>query len=72
MDTKKNIKEEIELHAEKLLFYKDMIAKQSDTWLSEEEGNKNMVKEIRARREAESRSWKRGLLLVTKKNIINH
>jgi len=46
MDTKNNIRESILKRAEKMLYYNDLLIKQCDSWLSEEEGNINMKKRI--------------------------
>jgi len=52
MDIKSDKKKEILFHAEKLLHYNDLLIKQCDSWLSEEEGAKNMEKRIREREKA--------------------
>ena len=49
MDTKNNIREGILKRAEKMLYYNDLLIKQCDSWLSEEEGNINMKKRIEAK-----------------------
>jgi len=36
-------KEEILLNAQKVLYYNDLLVKQCDSWLSEEEGRENMM-----------------------------
>jgi len=50
MNMEKNIKEEILNRAERVLHYNNLLIKQSDSWLSEEEGNRNMEKHIAERR----------------------
>jgi len=50
MDTEKNIKDDILLRAEKVLDYNNRLIKQCDSWLSAEEGNRNMEKQIEVRR----------------------
>ena len=47
IDEKKN--QEIQLLAEKLLYYNELFIKQCDSWLPAEEGNANLMKEIRGR-----------------------
>jgi len=49
IDTSKNINDDILFRAEKLLYYNNLLIKQCDSWLSEEEGNKNMEKRIKER-----------------------
>lgn len=51
MGTKKTDKEEIISLAKKTKHYCDLLIEQSDNWLSEEEGNKNVEKRL-----AETRS----------------
>lgn len=46
MDTKKAKKEEIIALAEKTKHYCDLLIEQSDSWLSEEEGTKNVEKRL--------------------------
>ena len=50
MNTSKDNKDEILFHAQKLLHYNNLLIKQCDSWLSEEEGNRNMEKRIREKR----------------------
>jgi len=55
MDTKKDVIPEdkrvsILFHAEKLLYYNNLLIQQCDSWLSEEEGNRKMEKKIEERR----------------------
>ena len=61
MDTEKNIKEDILLRAEKVLDYNNWLIKQCDSWLSAEEGNRNMEKRIEVRRKNKI-GWVRKLL----------
>jgi hypothetical protein len=42
-------KEEIMFHAQRLLHYNDLLIAQCDSWLSEEEGNRNMEERIIAK-----------------------
>jgi hypothetical protein len=53
MDTKKMTKEKILHLAEQTKHYTELFIKQCDSWLSEEEGIRNMEKRIRERREKE-------------------
>jgi hypothetical protein len=53
MEIKKDKKEEILFRAEKMLYYNDLLIKQCDSWLSAEEGNRNMEKRIMERRKKE-------------------
>ena len=46
MDIEKNIKEDILRRAENLLHYNNLLIEQCDKWLSEEEGVRNMEKQI--------------------------
>jgi len=46
MNTSKNIKDEVLLRAEKVLYYNDLLITQCNSWLSAEEGNENMIKQI--------------------------
>jgi len=50
MDTEKNIKDDILFRAEKVLFYNNLLIEQCDSWLSAEEGNRNMEKQIEEKR----------------------
>jgi len=50
MDTEKNINDDILFSAEKLLYNSNLLIKQCENWLSEEEGNRNMEKRIEERR----------------------
>ena len=50
MDNEKNIKDGILLRAEKVLYYNNLLIEQCDSWLSAEEGNRNMEKQIEERR----------------------
>jgi hypothetical protein len=45
----KGNKEEMLLHAQKVLHYSDLVIKQCDSWLSAEEGNENLMKSIMER-----------------------
>ena len=56
MDVKNDKKDEILFHAEKLLHYNGLLIAQCDSWLSEEEGMKNMEKRLRERKRKE-RKW---------------
>ena len=44
-----NIKEEIRLSAQKLLHFNNLLIRQCDSWLPEEDGNRNMLSKIVAR-----------------------
>jgi hypothetical protein len=47
MDTENIIKDDILKRAENLLYYNKLLIEQCDSWLSAEEGNRNMEKRIR-------------------------
>ena len=51
--TESNKIKKILYHAYRCLLFKEMMINQSDKWLSEEEGNENQMKEIKARRDKE-------------------
>jgi len=53
MNIEKNTMEEIRLRAEVLLHYNNLLIKQCDSWLSEEEGMKNMEMKIAEKRKKE-------------------
>jgi hypothetical protein len=53
MEIKKEKKDEILFRTEKLLYYNELVIKQCDTWLSAEEGNRNIERAIRERRKKE-------------------
>ena len=46
MNIRNDIKNEILLHAEIALHYNNLLINQCNSWLSEEEGNKNIMKRI--------------------------
>jgi len=50
MNEEKDIREEIQKCAERLRHYNNLLIKQCDSWLSEEEGNRNMEKQIMERK----------------------
>ena len=50
---KKDIRDEILKQAEKLLHYNNLLIEQCNSWLSTEEGNRNMEKRIAERRKKE-------------------
>jgi len=50
MSVHKDLKEEVIARAEKVLYYNNLLIEQCDGWLSEEEGNRNMEKQIEERR----------------------
>ena len=50
MDNEKNMRDDILLRAEKVLFYNNLLIEQCNSWLSAEEGNRNMEKQIEERR----------------------
>jgi len=50
MDTEKNINDDILFLAEKLSYNNNLLIKQSENWLSEEAGSRNMEKRIEERR----------------------
>jgi hypothetical protein len=49
MNTDKDIKEEILVYATRMLHYNNLLIAQCDSWLSAEEGMKQMEKRIRER-----------------------
>ena len=53
MDTEKKRKKDILFKAEKLLYYNNLLIEQCDSWLSAEEGNKNIEKRILERKKKE-------------------
>jgi len=56
MNNNKDIqKDEIMFRAKKLLHYNDLLLEQCDSWLSEEEGMKNVEKRISER--AKKKRW---------------
>ena len=60
MHTTNNIKEQILFRAQLLLHYNELLAAQCDSWLSEEEGLRNMEKSIRERDKAQKKSvWRK-------------
>jgi len=60
MSITNDIREEILLRAQRLLRYNELLAAQCDSWLSEEEGMKNMEKSIREREKAKRKSiWRK-------------
>jgi len=63
MDTKKDIKDEILFRAEKLLHYNNLLITQCNSWLSEEEGMKNMEKRIREKERAKKKGKRKSMLL---------
>jgi len=55
MNIEKNIQEDILNRAERLWHYNNLLIKQCDSWLSEEEGNRNMEMKIAERRKKEKK-----------------
>ena len=55
MNISKNKMDEIRLRAEVLLHYNNLLIEQSDSWLSEKEGMKNMEMKIAERRRKEKK-----------------
>jgi hypothetical protein len=53
MNVDDNIKKSILQRAERLLHYNNLLITQCDSWLSAEEGNRNMEKMIEERRKKE-------------------
>jgi hypothetical protein len=53
MDDENNIREEILKRAERVLHYNQLLIEQCDSWLTAEEGNRNMEKRIEERKEKE-------------------
>ena len=49
-EIEKKIKDDILIHADKLLYYNNLLIEQCDRWLSAEEGNRNMERRIRGNR----------------------
>jgi len=50
MNKKNNKIDDILLSAKRTLHYNELLIAQSDLWISEEEGNRNMEKQIREKR----------------------
>jgi len=50
MNEENDIRKEIQQRAERLLHYNNLLIEQCDSWLSEEEGNRNMEKRIMERK----------------------
>jgi oligoribonuclease (3'-5' exoribonuclease) len=50
------VRDSIVQRAERLIHYNELLIKQCDSWLSAEEGNRNMMKRIEERRRAEKRA----------------
>jgi len=74
MDTENDSKkEEILFRASKLLHYNNLLITQCDSWLSEEEGMKNMEKRIREKEKAEKKARFCGFfgMKVENQKIIN-
>ena len=46
MNTEKDMKDDILRRADKLLYYNNLLIEQCESWLSVEEGNRNMEKRI--------------------------
>jgi hypothetical protein len=53
MEVKKDKIDEMLYHAYRCLYFNEMLIKQSDSWHSAEEGNKNMEKRIMERKKKE-------------------
>lgn len=53
MNIENNIKNDILKRAENVLYYNNLLIEQCDSWLSAEEGNRNMEKSIRERKKFE-------------------
>jgi len=51
MKPDKEIQEDILKHAEKLLYYSDLLIEQCESWLPAEEGNKQMMEKMRRRKQ---------------------
>jgi len=49
MNEENDIREDIRKRAERLLHYNNLLIEQCDSWLSAEEGNRNMEKRIMER-----------------------
>jgi len=54
----KDIKAEILFRAEKLAHYNDLLIRQCDSWLSEEEGYQNMMREYMTRKTSKIQRFK--------------
>ena len=65
-------KEKILFQAEKFLHYNDLLMSQFDTWLSEEEGMKNMEKHIMKREKAKKKARLYGFFGKKGENQNNH
>jgi len=60
---------ELLYHTYRCLYFNDLIIKQSDTWLSEEEGMKNMERRIREREKAKKQEQQARRKTLIKKII---
>ena len=49
MDSKKNTMDEILYHAHRCMYFNEKTIEQCSSWLSAEEGNENMLQDIRKR-----------------------
>jgi hypothetical protein len=59
MDKKYDLKDEVIARAERVLYYNNLLIEQCDSWLSAEEGNRNMEKRIMERRKKEKKAAKK-------------
>jgi hypothetical protein len=55
MKIKKDIKAEILFRAEKLMYYNELLIRQCNSWISEEEGNENMMRDYKTKTRTSSR-----------------
>ena len=49
MEKQEEISKEIQYHAQRCLYYNELLIQQCDSWLSAEEGNKNMIRALEER-----------------------
>ena len=55
-DSKDDKMNDILYHAHRCLYFNNLLIEQCDSWLSEEEGNENMMKAIMERRKKETQN----------------
>jgi hypothetical protein len=59
MDGEQAIREDILRRAERVLYYNDLLIRQCNSWLSAEEGNRNMEMRIEERKRKERKKGER-------------
>jgi hypothetical protein len=64
MDARKDKTDELLYHAHRCIYFNERLIEQCETWLSAEEGNENLMRRIRERKELEIKNYE---LKITKK-----